>query len=92
MFYIAALALIGSITTSYVKARAESLGQTRTAGLVQRPERFILLAAGSLLNAPAVRQFPECEDCIFTGTIIVLALLTNITALQRLAAGKKDLP
>lgn len=91
MFYVVMPALLGSVMVSYVKARAESLGSIRVVGLMQRPERLILLSAGSLLNAPIGRYFPECPDCIFMGTLIVLAVLTNITVIHRLIEGKKDL-
>lgn len=91
IFYVVMFALMGSIMTSYVKARAESLGRTRVVGLMQRPERFFLLAFGSLLNGPIGRYFPEYPECIFIGTLILLAFLTNITVLHRLLAGKKDL-
>ena len=43
---------MGSIMVSYIKARAESLGQKEFRGLMQRPERIILLIAGTVLNAP----------------------------------------
>jgi phosphatidylglycerophosphate synthase len=85
------LALMGSIMVSYIKARAESLGQTRRVGMMQRPERLALLSLGSLLNTPIGKYYPECPDCILAGTLIILAVLSNITALQRLIAGKKDL-
>ncbi len=91
IFYVVMLALMGSIMVSYVKARAESLGRTRVVGLMQRPERFFLLASGSLLNGPIGRYFPEYPECIFIGTLILLVFLTNITVLHRLLAGKKDL-
>lgn len=85
------LALMGSIMVSYIKARAESLGQTRNVGIMQRPERLVLLSFGSILNTPVGRYNPECHDCTLVGTLVLLAVLTNITALQRLVAGKKDL-
>lgn len=89
--YIVIIALMGSIMVSYVKARAESLGSRRVIGLMQRPERLIMLALGSILNAPLGRYFPECPDCIIIITLILLAILTNITAIHRLLAEKKDL-
>ncbi|HPJ67052.1 MAG TPA: CDP-alcohol phosphatidyltransferase family protein [Desulfobacteraceae bacterium] len=91
MFFVIILILIGSIMTSYIKARAESLGQKRNVGLMQRPERIILLSIGSMLNTTVGNHFPSYEDCIFTGTLILLAVLTNMTAIQRLASGRKDL-
>ncbi len=91
MFYVIIMIIIGSIMTSYIKARAESLGQKRNVGLMQRPERLILLSIGSMLNTPVGNHFSGYEECIFKGTLILLAVLTNVTAIQRLAEGKKDL-
>lgn len=91
VFSATLLALMGSILVSYVKARAESLGSIRVVGLMQRPERLIILAAGSLLNTPLKILCSGYPDCILSGTIVLLAVLTNITAIHRLMAGKKDL-
>jgi len=90
-FYVVIIALMGSIMVSYVKARAESLGSKRVIGLMQRPERLIMLVLGSILNAPLGRYFPECPNCIIIITLILLAILTNITAIRRLLAEKNDL-
>jgi CDP-diacylglycerol--glycerol-3-phosphate 3-phosphatidyltransferase len=91
MFYWIIAALAGSIMVSYVKARAESLGTVRVVGLMQRPERLLLLSLGSLLNSPLGRVFPGCHDCILSGTLIIIAVLANITVIHRLLSGKKDL-
>ena len=90
VFSATLLALMGSIMVSYVKARAESLGTIRIVGLMQRPERLLVLAAGSFLNTPMGIVFPEYPDCILSGTIVLLAVLTNITMIHRLMAGKND--
>ena len=67
-----ALALVGSLLVSYARARAEGLGVDCEIGILQRPERVLLLAAGLLffpyLLAPAVWG---------------LAIVTNITVVQR---------
>lgn len=91
VFSATLLALMGSILISYVKARAESLGSIRVVGLMQRPERLIVLAGGSLLNTPLGILCSSHPDCILSGTIVLLAVLTNITAIHRLMVGKKDL-
>ena len=85
------LALMGFIMVSYIKARAQSLGQTRNVGMMQRPERLALLSLGSRLNTPVGRYDPECPDCVLAVTPILLAVFSNITALQRLIARKKYL-
>jgi CDP-diacylglycerol--glycerol-3-phosphate 3-phosphatidyltransferase len=92
MFIAVLLALMGSIMVSYIKARAESLGQKEFRGLMQRPERIILLIAGTVLNTPINHYLlGGCEDCTLKGTIVILAVLTNLTALQRLLSSRKEL-
>jgi CDP-diacylglycerol--glycerol-3-phosphate 3-phosphatidyltransferase len=92
MLIVVMLALMGSIMVSYIKARAESLGQKEFRGLMQRPERIILLIAGTVLNAP-INQYllGGCQDCTLKATIVILAVLTNLTALQRLLSSRKEL-
>lgn len=50
---ITALAMMFSITTSYARARAESLIEQCEVGLMQRPERICLLMIGALTNRMA---------------------------------------
>jgi phosphatidylinositol phosphate synthase len=92
MLIVVMLALMGSIMVSYVKARAESLGQKEFRGLMQRPERIILLIAGTVLNGPINDYLlGGCQDCTVKGTLVILAVLTNLTALQRLLSSRKEL-
>lgn len=44
------LVAVGSLTTSYVRARAEGVGETCRVGFLQRPERVVLLVVGMLLG------------------------------------------
>jgi CDP-diacylglycerol--glycerol-3-phosphate 3-phosphatidyltransferase len=64
-------ALVGTIMTSYTKARAQSIGVPCEIGLIERPERLIMLIAGATFN-------------VLTPAMIALTLLTNLTALQRI--------
>jgi CDP-diacylglycerol--glycerol-3-phosphate 3-phosphatidyltransferase len=66
-------ALCGSIMVSYTRARAESLGYESKAGMMQRAERIVCLGFGALIH-PAV----------FKLSIWLVAILANVTALQRL--------
>ncbi len=92
MFIMVMLALMGSIMVSYVKARAEGLGQKEVRGLMQRPERIILLLTGAILNTPINSVFfPGYADCTLKWTIVILAVLTNLTAIQRLLSSRKEL-
>ena len=63
--------LVGTIMVSYTKARAQSIGVTCEIGLMERPERLIVLIAGAAFN-------------VLTPAIVALAVLTNLTALQRI--------
>ncbi len=66
-------ALAGSFLVSYVRARAQSLGFTCKTGLFQRPERVVLTVVGLILGGPWLY-----------GVVFLLAIVTNITALQRI--------
>ena len=66
-------ALAGSFLVSYVRARAQSLGFTCKSGLFQRPERVVVTVAGLLIGGP-----------VLYGVVFLLAIVTNITALQRI--------
>ena len=47
---LVAIALLGSLMVSYIRAKAEALGIDCKAGLFTRPERVIVLALGLLLS------------------------------------------
>jgi|YelNatPaOPRAMG01_1025707.scaffolds.fasta_scaffold06134_11 archaetidylinositol phosphate synthase len=69
-------ALIGSLLVSYSRARAEAVGiKMETIGLAERAERIIIIAAATI------------AEIFFAGIIeagiILLAILTNLTVLQR---------
>jgi CDP-diacylglycerol--glycerol-3-phosphate 3-phosphatidyltransferase len=71
-------ALVGSIMVSYVRARAQTVGYELREGLFTRAERVILLAGGLII-----------EGALLDGvriTLWVLAIMANVTAVQRLIA------
>lgn len=75
----ALLGLIGAFLTSYTRARAESLGLDAKVGLLQRPERVVLLSApqalfGLVLNGWALAII-----------IVVLTVTAWITVIQRVS-------
>ena len=78
MIYLILLAMSGSFMVSYTKARAEALGLECTGGLMQRPERIVLLGGGSLLFGLM------WEGKVISIVVIVVALLTNFTVVQRI--------
>lgn len=63
--------IVGSILVSYVRARAEGLGFDCKVGLLERPERIILIVFGLLTGW----MLP---------VLWLMAVLTHITALQRM--------
>ena len=67
------VALVGSLLVSYARARAEGLGVDCEVGLLQRPERVVLLAAGLLL-----------ADVLLVPIIWLIAIVTNVTVVQRI--------
>jgi len=88
MLFIIILAILGSFMVSYIKARAEGLGAIRTVGFMQRPERVLLLVAGSILTVWSPVGHTEVP---LIAAVCLLAVLANITALHRLLAAKGDL-
>lgn len=68
-----AVALGGSLMVSYVRARAESLGFECKVGILQRPERLILIAAGGLIHPTALIV-----------SVWIIAVLSNVTVFIRL--------
>jgi len=65
------VAAFGSFMTSYARARAESLIPRCPVGLMERPERVVLIIAGALLNR-------------MVGVLWLIAVLSNVTAVQRI--------
>ena len=65
------LAAMGSVMVSYVRARAEGVGYSAKIGLLSRVERYLILVPLLIFNVPF-------------WAVAILAVLTNITALQRI--------
>jgi CDP-diacylglycerol--glycerol-3-phosphate 3-phosphatidyltransferase len=65
-------AIMGSVGVSYMRARAEVAGLSMREGLFRRQERVALLTIGLLAGG-------------LTVAIIILAVLSNLTAIQRFA-------
>lgn len=86
---IAVLAtLVGSLMVSYVRARGEGLGVDVKVGLMQRPERLVLLGA-SMAFAPVIEAILVPDDPrpihrLAAFTLVVLAASSNFTAFRRL--------
>ncbi|RCH56008.1 CDP-alcohol phosphatidyltransferase family protein [Mucilaginibacter hurinus] len=99
------IALIGSMMVSYVRARAEGLGVQCKGGLMQRPERVVTIGLCAILCGvmsnyiggnyklfiPGIKYHVFETMSIFTIPITALAVLTNITAFNRLREAKRAL-
>ncbi|MCP4290340.1 MAG: CDP-alcohol phosphatidyltransferase family protein [bacterium] len=73
--------VVGSLTTSYVRARAEGVGQTCYVGFLQRTERVILLTIGLLLG-----------NWVLVPVLLFLAVATLGTTVQRMVHVAAKLP
>lgn len=80
MALLTVLVLIGSVIVSYIKARAESLIDSCKVGIMERPERMILLAVGCLIGGWFV-----------FGSLMLLAVLVHVTAIQRIVYTGREL-
>ena len=65
------VAAAGSVLVSYTRSRAQSLGYDSKVGILTRFERYIVLAPALVLNIPWL-------------AVWIVAVLANITALQRI--------
>ena len=80
MVGITVLGLVGSFVTSYTRARAEALGIDARVGLLQRPERVVLLSAPQAFFGLAL------HGLVLIAIIVLLTVSAWITAAQRVRA------
>ena len=69
--------LVGAFLTSYTRARAESLGLDAKVGLLQRPERVVLLSAPQALFGLVL------DGWVLAIIVVILAVTAWITVIQR---------
>lgn len=81
-------ALGGSMMVSYVRARAEGLGFEAKMGLMQRPERVVIIGAGALFYYPLFHltlfHVTGYSVTLLDISIWAVAIFANITAIQRI--------
>lgn len=70
-FLLTSIAIVGSIMTSYIKARAEGIGIMCDVGMFERPERSIVLITGLIFSLPHI-------------AVILISIGSTITAFQRI--------
>lgn len=97
------MALIGSMMVSYVRARAEGVGVECKGGLMQRPERIVAISvSGIICGIVSVSTggnqklyldgFSVVETiAIFTIPMLLVAIFSNITAINRLIKSRDKL-
>ena len=100
------IGMIGSMMVSYTRARAEGLGIECKDGLMQRPERVIIVGVSALacgiashwmggnykIVLPDTASFPIFETIsIFTVPVTIMAFLANGTAIGRLRDARRTL-
>jgi len=75
---LSSLAAMGSLLVPFARARAETVISSCKVGIMERPERIILLACGALFNW----MIP---------ILWILTILTHITVIQRILYTRKAL-
>lgn len=79
MVVVCLAGIIGSFLTSYTRARAEALGLDAKVGILQRPERVVLLAV------PQAFFGLRLHGWILAAIIVFLTVTAWITVVQRVA-------
>ena len=79
MVVVCLVGIVGTFLVSYTRARAESLGIDAKVGVMQRPERIVLL------SAPQALFGLFWNGWVLMGIIILLSVTSWITAVQRIA-------
>ena len=92
--WIGLVAIVGSLLVSYTRARAESAGaKSMAVGFAERSERMIILMIFLVLQGIPAIQYTTNPLFNYTGIgMIILAVLTQITVVQRIVAAMKKLP
>jgi phosphatidylglycerophosphate synthase len=75
---VSAAALVGALVTSYARARAEGLGIQCNVGILERPERVVIIAAG-------------CITGLVFAAMLIICVLGHITVIQRIAHVRRRL-
>jgi CDP-diacylglycerol--glycerol-3-phosphate 3-phosphatidyltransferase len=98
MGIVAVLAWFGSMTTSYVRAKAESIGLKASGGEMQRPERILYVGTGATLsgyweclNYPFRDAAWSAEPYLLMAAVIFIAVVSNKVAISRIRDCLKQL-
>jgi CDP-diacylglycerol--glycerol-3-phosphate 3-phosphatidyltransferase len=80
MVIVCLAGLIGAFLTSYTRARAEALGIDAKVGMLQRPERVVLLSAPQGIFGLALNGW------VLAIIVVILSVTAWITVVQRIVA------
>jgi len=97
IFWIVMFAYLGSMLTSYTKAKGETMGVDYSGGMMQRPERIAYLGAGAILSPFIayflhpwlVTRFPDLTVTLLQGYLYAVplafvCLFCNIATINRI--------
>jgi phosphatidylglycerophosphate synthase len=95
LFPVILLALAGSLMVSYTRARAEGLGVTCKVGVMQRPERIVLLGLGAIFSSVLYMLRgtlgADGGPYLMGFALLLIAILSNYTAISRMIYVMREL-
>ena len=94
IYVLIILAISGSLLTSYTRSRAGALGIDCKVGLMQRPERVTYIAGAAIFEGILGWFFKALfgvEHFLIIAVLWLIAIVSNVTVLQRIAHVKKEL-
>jgi phosphatidylglycerophosphate synthase len=87
VFWFVLAGMIGSTMVSYNRARGQAVGVDCDGGMMQRPERIVYLGVGSIFSPPLaylIRPLWNVNlDFLLVMAILLIAIMTNLTAIYR---------
>jgi CDP-diacylglycerol---glycerol-3-phosphate 3-phosphatidyltransferase len=89
--FLAAAAICGSLLVSYAQARGETVGVSRSGGLMQRAERLVLTCLVCLLDRPVTSAAGLPRGTAVIWVLGLIAVTTFATALYRTLAIARQL-
>jgi CDP-diacylglycerol---glycerol-3-phosphate 3-phosphatidyltransferase len=89
--FLAAAAICGSLLVSYAQARGETVGVSRSGGLMQRAERLVLICLVCLLDRPVTSAAGLPAGTAVIWILGLIAVTTFATAIYRTLAIARQL-
>jgi CDP-diacylglycerol--glycerol-3-phosphate 3-phosphatidyltransferase len=89
MVSVILLGIIGSFLTSYTRARAEGLGIDAQVGILQRPERIVLLSAPQAFFALAFNGWVLMVICMLLTVTAWITVVQRVLFVYRVTAAEE---